>query len=491
METNEFKEVRIEKLKKLREKGVDAYGQRFIRSHTITEILTDFKEGVKVVTAGRIMAHRDQGKVHFMDLMDQTGRMQLFVKADNLGESFELIKYLDLGDIIGIEGETFVTKMGQQSIRVSKFEVLSKSLQTPPEKWHGLKDVDIRYRQRYVDLLSNTEVRDSFIKRSKIVSYIRSFLDNKGFLEVETPILQPLAGGARGRPFKSHHNTLDMDVYLRIAPELYLKRLLVGGMEKVYEMNRNFRNEGISTRHNPEFTMLEVYQAYGNFEDMMQLTEELISSLVFKLYGTYKIQYQGQELDFTTPWKRRSFAGLVKEHFDIDPSDNAQVMFDKVKAKRPGNLKVDRLTRSAIMKIVEEVLDENQSANPVFLLDYFTFLSPLAKAKPDNPDIAQRFEFFIAGMEVGNAYSELNDPIEQHKRLLEDLGEDAETGNRVIDEDFVTALEYGMPPAGGLGIGIDRLVMLLTDAASIRDVVLFPLLKPLDAGGHNPAIVKD
>ncbi len=483
METNEFKEVRIKKLDALRAKGIDAYGQRYIRTHTVTEILTDFKEGVKVITAGRIMANRDQGKVHFIDLMDQSGRIQLFVKGDNVGqEAYEMLKNLDLGDIIGAEGETFITKTGQQSIRVSAYHVLSKSLMTPPEKWHGLKDVDIRYRQRYVDLLANPEVRDVFIKRSRIVSYIRSYLDGKGFLEVETPILQPMAGGARGKPFKSHHNTLDMDVFLRIAPELYLKRLLVGGLEKVYEMNRNFRNEGISTRHNPEFTMLEVYQAYGNFEDMMQLTEELISGLVFKIYGSYKVNYQGQEIDFTTPWERRSFAQLVKEHFDINAEDPSQVMFDKVRAKRPGTMKnkesAGKLSRSEIMKMVEEVLDEKRNANPVFLLDYFTFLSPLAKAKPDDPAVAQRFEFFIAGMEVGNAYSELNDPQEQKKRLVEDLGEDAETGNRSIDEDFITALEYGMPPAGGLGIGIDRLVMLLTDSASIRDVILFPLLKP-------------
>ncbi len=338
--------------------------------------------------------------------------------------------------------------------------------------------MDIRYRQRYIDLIANPDVREVFIKRSRTVSFIRNFLDSRGFLEVETPILQPQAGGARGRPFQSKHNALDMDVFLRIAPELYLKRLLVGGLEKVYEMNRNFRNEGISTRHNPEFTMLEVYQSYGNFEDMMKLTEDLVSACVKELHGTYKITYQGQEIDFTPPWERRSFAQVVKEHFDINPEDTADQMLVKVKAKRGGVVKVDRLTRSAIMKIVEEVLDENQKANPVFMLDYFTFLSPLAKAKPDNPAVAQRFEFFIAGMEVGNAYSELNDPQEQKRRLEADLDDDVETGNRTIDQDFVTALEYGMPPAGGLGIGIDRLVMLLTDSPSIRDVVLFPLMKP-------------
>ncbi len=479
MELDENKSVRIKKLDALKAKGVDAYAQHFIRSHSIADILKDFKEGVHVVTAGRIMANRSHGKVHFMDLMDQTGRIQLFIKADNIGpQAYEMLECLDIGDIIGIEGETFKTKTGQDSIRVAKYQVLSKSLRTLPEKWHGLKDVDIRYRQRYVDLIANPEVRDVFIKRSHIISYVRSFLDGKGFLEVETPMLQPMAGGARGKPFKSRHNALDMDVYLRIAPELYLKRLLVGGLEKVYEINRNFRNEGISTRHNPEFTMLEVYQSYGNFEDMMQLTEELISSLVYKMYGTYKINYQGKEIDVTTPWERRSFAKIVKEHFDINPEDTAVEMLAKVQTKRRGHLiKIDRLTRSAIMKIVEEALDEKATANPVFMLDYFTFLSPLAKAKTDNPAVAQRFEFFIAGLEVGNAYSELNDPQEQYRRLVADLEDDTETGNRVIDEDFVKALEYGMPPAGGLGIGIDRLVMLLTDSASIRDVILFPLLK--------------
>jgi lysyl-tRNA synthetase class 2 len=477
----EIRNVRLHKLETLRQKGINGYGQQYLRSHAIGDVLKNFQEGQKVIIAGRMMARRTQGKVTFMDIMDQTGRMQLFAKLDVLGEEgYQMLDCLDIGDIIGVEGETFKTKTGQDSIRVFKYEVLSKSLQTLPEKWHGLKDTDIRYRQRYVDLIANPEVRDVFIKRSRIVSFMRQYLDKKGFLEVETPMLQPLAGGARGRPFKSKHNALDMEVYLRIAPELYLKRLLVGGLERVYEINRNFRNEGISTRHNPEFTMLEVYQSYGNFEDMMKLTEEMIAAIVMDLYGSYKIQYQEQEIDFTPPWPRRSFAQMVKDNFDINAEDTAEVMLKKVQAKRPGNVKVDRLTRSAIMKIVEEVLDQKQTANPVFMLDYFTFLSPLAKAKPENPAIAQRFEFFIAGMEVGNAYSELNDPIEQRQRLMADLEDDVETGNRTIDEDFVTALEYGMPPAGGLGIGIDRLVMLLTNSASIRDVILFPLLKPLE-----------
>ena len=329
-------------------------------------------------------------------------------------------------------------------------------------------------------MIVNKNVRDVFIKRSKITSYIRKYLDKLGFLEVETPMLQPMAGGARGRPFESQHNAYDMDVFLRIAPELYLKRLLVGGLERVYEMNRNFRNEGVSTRHNPEFTMLEVYQAYGDYEDMMKLTEDLVSGLAKDITGSYKVAYQGKEIDFTPPWNRRSFAQIVKERFDINPEDNAAVMLDKVKAHKTHKLKIDKLTRSAVMKIVEDMLEEEEIINPVFFTDYFTFLCPLAKTSLENKDVSQRFEVFISGMEIGNAYSELNDSQEQRKRLMEDLDDDVETGNRNIDEDFLHALEYGMPPAGGLGIGIDRLVMLLTDSPSIRDVILFPLMKPLE-----------
>jgi len=479
MEIEEIHNIRREKLERIKAKNIYPYGGKFICSHNIASILENFEEETEVSIAGRIVANRKHGKVFFVDLLDQSGKMQLFVKADNITkELFEVVQELDIGDFIGVKGNLFKTKMGQESVRVMELTVLSKSLMTLPEKWHGLKDVEVRYRQRYVDLIANQDVKKLFVQRSKIVSFIRSFLDKRNFLEVETPILQPMAGGARGRPFKSHHNAYDLDVFLRIAPELYLKRLLVGGLERVYEMNRNFRNEGVSTRHNPEFTMLEVYQAYADYEDMMKLTEDLISSLVKELHGTYKIQYQGAEIDFSTPWERRSFAAIVKEKFDINPADDAATMLKKVKAKKGEKYKVDTLTRSAVMKIVEDLLDEDAVAHPVFILDYFTFLCPLAKTVPGNPDISQRFEFFINGMEVGNAYSELNDPIEQRQRLIEDLDDDTETCNRVIDEDFLTALEYGMPPAGGLGIGIDRLVMLLTDAPSIRDVILFPLLKP-------------
>ena len=481
MEADEIRQVRKEKLNELINKGIDPYGRRFQGSMPVKEVLDAFEEGKQAVVAGRVMANRKHGKVMFMDIRDMTDKMQVFIRKDNVGEDlFEVASLLDIGDIIGVHGELFITKTGERSLRVSGVTLLSKSLMCLPEKWHGLKDVEIRYRQRYLDLIANVDVRDVFIKRSQIVSYIRRYFDERGFLEVETPMLQPMPGGARGRPFKSKHNTYDMDVFLRIAPELYLKRLLVGGMDRVYEINRNFRNEGISTRHNPEFTMLEAYQAYGNFEDMMDLMEGMISSLAKDLHGSYKVPFQGQEIDFTPPWERRSFAGTVKKLFDINPEDTAQEMLEKVRAKKGGKIRVDVLTRSAVMKIVEDVLEEEKILNPVFFTDYFTFLCPLAKVKKDQPAISERFECFAAGMEIGNAYTELNDPYEQKERFLEDLHDDTETGLRTIDEDYIAALEYGMPPAGGLGIGIDRLVMLLTDSPTIRDVILFPLLKPTE-----------
>jgi lysyl-tRNA synthetase class 2 len=484
MEVNEIRQVRIEKLNKLIARGIEPYGRRFFPTHTISKALEDFatlsqgETPTPVILAGRVLANRAHGKAIFMDLSDQSGKIQLYINMGTIGEEgTAIMESLDIGDIIGVDGILFLTKTGQQSLKVSKITFLSKSLMTLPEKWHGLKDVEIRYRQRYVDMIANQNVREIFLKRTKLISFIRNYLDTRNFIEVETPMLQQQPGGARGRPFISKHNALDMDVYMRIAPELYLKRLLVGGFERVYEINRNFRNEGISTRHNPEFTMLEAYQSYGNFEDMMNLMEELISESAKLLTGSYKVQYQGKEIDFTPPWERRSFAGMVKERFDINPEDDAKTMLDKVKAKGVRG-KIDTLTRSAVMKIAEEILDEGATMNPVFFTDYFTFLCPLAKTKKDNPYLSERFECFVAGLEVGNAYSELNDPQEQQARLAEDLTDDTETGLRNIDEDFIHALEYGMPPAGGLGIGIDRLVMLLTDSPTIREVILFPLMKP-------------
>lgn len=480
MEVNEIRQVRTDKLNKIIARGLEPYGRKFETTHTIAQALKNFAEETPVVMAGRIMAHREHGKATFLDLMDLSGKIQLYIKVDAESEkAFGLLKDLDIGDIIGVKGVLFKTKTGQESVRVAEITVLAKSLMTLPEKWHGLKDVEIRYRQRYVDLIANKEVREIFLKRTKLISFIRSYLDQRSFLEVETPMLQSQPGGARGRPFQSKHNAYDMDVFLRIAPELYLKRLLVGGFERVYEINRNFRNEGISTRHNPEFTMLEAYQAYGDYSDMMNLMEGLISEAALHLTGSYKVPYQGKEIDFTPPWERRSFAKIIKDKFDINPDDDAGVMLEKVKKVKSGRIKIDKLTRSGVMKIVEDILDEDATLNPVFFTDYFTFLCPLAKTEKSNPYLSQRFECFIAGMEVGNAYSELNDPLEQKQRLVEDLEDDTETGLRNIDEDFITALEYGMPPAGGLGIGIDRLAMLLTDSPSIRDVILFPLLKPI------------
>jgi len=486
MDINEIRQIRIKKLGNLLSKGLFPYGKAFSRSQTIQDVLDDFTEGQAVKLAGRIMANRKHGKVYFLDLRDQTGKIQLFVKADYLGpENFDILQDLDIGDIIGVEGELFKTKTQEKSVRVRSLTVLSKALLSLPEKWHGLKDMELRYRQRYLDLIANPQIREVFLTRSHAISFVRNFLNQRGFLEVETPMLQPQAGGARGRPFKTKHNTYDMDVFLRIAPELYLKRLLVGGFERIYELNRSFRNEGISPRHNPEFTMLEVYEAYSDCEGMMKLTEEMVSSLVKDLTGSFVVPYQGTNIDFTPPWDRRSFTQVVKDKFNIDPDDDAAIMLDKVRKMKGDRVVIEKLTRSAVMKIVEDLLEEEASLNPVFFTDYFTFLCPLAKTVEGNPHISQRFECFIAGLEVANAYSELNDPQEQQKRLTVDLQDDFETGNRVIDTDFIHALEYGMPPAGGLGIGIDRLVMILTDSPSIKDVILFPLLKPLSEAGDK------
>src|SRR3984885_3520501 len=476
MEIDENKSVRIKKLDALKAKGVDAYAQRFIRSHSIADILKDFKEGVKIVTAGRIMANRDQGKVHFMDLMDQTGRIQLFIKGDNIGqEAYEMLKCLDLGDIIGVEGETFKTKTGQDSIRVSKYQVLAKSLQTMPEKWHGLKDVDIRYRQRYVDLIANPEVREVFIKRSHIVSHIRSYLDAKGFLEVETPMLQPMAGGARGKPFKSKHNALDMDVYLRIAPELYLKRLLVGGLERVYEINRNFRNEGLSTQHNPEFTMLEFYQAYTDYRGMIDLSAELLEQVARDATGGTEVEYSDHKLNFGR-LERFTMREAIVEYWQGAGRPTAGQVRDPEWLL---GLSGKTTPGEALADIFERPV-EHQLIQPTIIYDYPVETSPLSKKKPDDPQFVERFEIYIAGMEVANGYTELNDPQEQRRRFAMQcaMRERGDEEAHRMDEDYVRALSYGMPPAGGEGIGIDRMVMILTNSRSIRDVILFPLLRP-------------
>jgi len=452
---------------------ISDYGQRFLPKDSLSEILANFQEGRRVRVAGRLMTRRDMGKSAFADLKDEGARMQIYAKRDILGEeSYKFFTGLSLGDILGLEGELFKSKTGEPTIKVVKFERLSKIVRTLPEKWHGLKDVETRYRHRYVDLISNDEVRATFKARSRIIREIRAFLDKKDFMEVETPMMQPLAGGARAKPFVTHHHTLHTDLYLRVAPELYLKRLLVGGFEKVYEINRNFRNEGISVRHNPEFTMMELYQAYADYEDMMNITEELTHHLVTMLYGKDEIPYGDKTLNFKRPWKRVSFYGALEAATGMD--------FRKVNVREAAKkLRVEIADNMDDIDILNEIFGEKVEKDfwdPVFVIDYPTVMTPLAKAKNEDPGLVYRFELFVAKMEIANAFSELNDPTIQRQRLMEQkelIGESKE-----VDEDFLMALEYGMPPAGGLGIGIDRLVMLLTGQASIRDVILFPQLKP-------------
>ncbi len=479
MELNEIIEQRKAKLKALEAKGMSLYANVPSNRLDIAQVLTDFQEGRKVCLAGRIMAKRLHGKAIFADLKDSTGKIQLYFKSDFVGqEKFEIIKEdIDIADILSIKGELFKTHTSEPSVKVEEFSLLTKALRPLPEKWHGLKDVELRYRQRYLDLIANEEVKKVFLLRAQIIKAVRNFLDEKGFLEVETPMMHSIPGGAAGRPFKTHHNEYDMDLYLRIAPELYLKRLLVAGLERVYEINRSFRNEGVSTKHNPEFTMLEVYQAYADYEDMMELTQELIILLAKEVLAKEQFQFQGKTISLAAPWQRLSFAELVKDKFNILPGDEAKDMLRKLQGKGFAQ-DAAKLTRSQVTKIIEDILEQDMNVNPVFVTDYFTSLCPLAKTKKDSPLISERFELYIAGLEVANAYSELNDPVEQRKRFEEEIKELSAEEKKSVDEDYVLALEHGMPPAGGLGIGIDRLVMLLTDQPSIRDVILFPLLRP-------------
>ncbi|MBU1906253.1 MAG: lysine--tRNA ligase [Candidatus Omnitrophica bacterium] len=478
MEMNEIIQQRRAKLEALKARGVSLPGAIFASRTDIGESLANFEEGKKVSFAGRITAKRLHGKVEFLDLKDRTGKIQLYIKADVIGkDKFELLKEdIDIADFLSVKGELFKTHSGESTVKVEEFVLLSKALRPLPEKWHGLKDIELRYRQRYLDLVANEEVKKVFLARSKIIQAIRKFLDDKGFLEVETPMMHSIAGGAAGRPFKTHHNEYNQELFLRIAPELYPKRLIVGGLDRIYEINRSFRNEGVSTRHNPEFTMLEVYQAYANYEEMMQLTQDLIACVAKEVRGDTKITYQGKTVDLTPPWQKRSFYEMVKERFDIEPQDETSVMIEKLQQKGFAKDK-NRLTRSQINKIIEDILEQDMSASPTFVTDYFTNLCPLAQSKKDNPLLSERFELYVAGMEVANAYSELNDPIEQRKRFKKEIKELEKDEKKDVDEDYLLALEHGMPPTGGLGIGIDRLVMLLTDQASIRDVILFPLLR--------------
>ena len=470
-----LEQERLKKLEQLREKGIDPFGSKIEGVQSVESVLAEFAEEKQARVAGRMTALRNFGKAAFADLRDSTGRLQVYFKKDHLGEEgFALFQLLDVGDLIAVEGKLAKTRTGEPTLFVETLRLLSKSLLPLPEKWHGLKDVEIRYRQRYVDLFANPEVMQTFKRRTKIIADIRRFLDARGFLEVETPMMQSIPGGAAARPFITHHNTLGLDLYLRISPELFLKRLLVGGMERVYEINRNFRNEGLSTRHNPEFTMMEIYQAYADYNDMMALTEELITSLVESVHGGTEIEYAGTKLNFGRPWARKRWNDLLKEHAGVGIEDEEGL---RRRARELGRDPAG--DPAAVADRLFEACVEEKLVQPTFVLDYPKALCPLTKACPDDPRFAARFELYIATMECANAYTELNDPLDQEKRFREQLEE--EVGQvRTVDEDYVRALKHGMPPAGGLGIGIDRVVMLLTNSPSIRDVILFPIMRPTE-----------
>lgn len=485
-EINEQMQVRIDKMHKIEEHGWKPFGYRFLYTHRAADIAAQFDElsekETEVKMAGRIMAIRGHGKTCFMDMQDKTGRIQVYVRKDVIGEeNYALIKLMDIGDTVGITGTAFRTHMGELSIKANSVEMLSKSLRPLPEKWHGLKDVETRYRQRYVDLIVNPEVRDTFVKRSQIIRSVREVLDSHDFLEVETPILNTIAGGAAARPFISYHNALDMQVYMRIAPELYLKRLIVGGMDRVYEMGRVFRNEGIDNRHNPEFTSVEIYQAFADYRDMMDLTEEVVVKTAEKVLGTTTINYEGTTIELASPWKRMSMIEAVKEYSgkdftDVTDLEEARAIAKELNVAIEPSFGIGKIINSCFEEYVEDKLIQ-----PTFITGHPKEISPLAKSNPENPEITDRFEAYIYGREICNGFTELNDPIDQKERFLKQVEERAngdEEAN-MMDEDFVNALEYGLPPTGGLGIGIDRLVMFLTNSSTIRDVLFFPTMKPL------------
>lgn len=487
LDMNHLIKIRREKLEELREKGKDPFKiTKYEKTHTSKEIKDSYEsiEGKDVKIAGRIMAKRIMGKASFCHIQDMQGQIQSYVSTNDLGEeNYKEFKTYDIGDIIGIEGFVFKTRTEEISIHAKKVTLLSKSLRPLPEKFHGLKDTDLRYRQRYVDLIVNPEVKDTFIKRSQIINEIRSILNGKGYLEVETPVLNTISGGATARPFITHHNTLDIPMYLRIALELNLKRLIVGGYDKVYEIGRVFRNEGMDIRHNPEFTMIELYAAYQNYYDMMDITEEIFQTCAKKVCGTTTITYQGTEIELGRKWKRISMIDSIKEVIGIDfneiQSDEEAIALAK---ERKIEIPAGKETRGYIISLFFDEYVEETLIQPTFIYDYPVEISPLAKKSPKDSRLTERFEAFIGGREYGNAFSELNDPIDQYERFKEEItareNGDEEAG--MMDEDYINALEIGLPPTGGLGIGIDRLVMLLTDAASIRDVLFFPTMKPLN-----------
>lgn len=488
-ELSEVLKVRREKLQNLIDMGRNPFEQTKydVTDHSM-HIKDNFeaKEGETVKIAGRIMSKRIQGKAGFIDIQDSEGRIQCYVRKDAIGEEeYPVFKTYDIGDIIGVEGTVFKTKKEEISVKATSVVLLSKSLQVLPEKYHGLKDVDLRYRQRYVDLIVNPEVKQAFLTRTKALKALRSYLDDRGFLEVETPMLATIAGGASARPFITHHNTLDLDMFLRIAPELYLKRCIVAGFEKVYELGRTFRNEGMSVRHNPEFTMIELYQAFADYNDMMELTENMIAEVCKKVNGTTKVTYQGTEIDFMPPWRRITMVDAVKEYAGVDfatinSDEEAQAIAKEKHLEFPKPL--NTVTKGEVLNMLYEEFCEEHMIQPTFIIDYPVEISPLTKKKRGNEMFTERFEGFVFGRELCNAYSELNDPIVQRERFAQqekerELGDDEAY---MIDEEFMSALETGMPPTGGLGIGIDRLIMFLTDSASIRDVILFPTMKPIN-----------
>ncbi|NIA16927.1 MAG: lysine--tRNA ligase [Planctomycetes bacterium] len=473
-----LEQQRAEKLNRMRLLGIDPYGRRFDGAESAAAIKDGFREdeeGQKAKAAGRVVLFRDIGKLIFITLRDSSGTIQLGLSKKLLPEQWDFLKLIDLGDIIGASGRLGRTRTGEITIWADEVVMLSKSLMQPPEKFHGLSDIDLRYRRRYVDLWANPEVMETFKKRVAIISAIRLFLQEKDFLEVETPMMQSVAGGAAAKPFITHHNTLDIDLYLRVAPELFLKRLLVGGMEKVFEINRNFRNEGLSPRHNPEFTMMELYQAYADYNVMMDITEELICLLVSKESASGTIEFGDMNIDYSRPWPRAGYAELLKQHSGCDIEDIAAIR----KKARQLDINEKPMDDSVVINEVFEATVEDKLINPTFVIDYPAALCPLTKRSRENPDYAERFELFTGKMEIANAYTELNDPQVQYENFNAQLkgATDDENTFRCVDDDFITALKYGMPPAGGLGIGIDRLVMLLTGATSIRDVILFPLLR--------------
>jgi len=483
--------VRREKLEQLKASGRNPFEiLNYDQTHHSKNIKENFAEleGKDVSIAGRIMSFRDMGKASFCDIQDRYGKIQAYTKQSEIGEEeYKLFKTYDVGDIVGMKGYVFKTKTGEISVHVKQVILLCKSLQPLPEKWHGLKDTEIRYRQRYIDLIVNEDVRETFYKRTEIIKAVREFLDKKDFIEVDTPILATIASGAAARPFVTHSNALDIDLYLRIATELYLKRLIVGGFERVYEMGKDFRNEGIDVRHNPEFTMIELYQAYADYNDMMKITEDMVAYCAKKVLGTTKINYQGTELDLTPPWNRITMVDAVKKYAGVDfneikSDEEAREVAKKLKVVDELKKKLADCTKGDILDAAFAVYVEEHLIQPTFILDYPVEISPLTKKKRDDPTMTERFEAFIYAREVANAYSELNDPIDQKERF-EQQANDRELGDDeayATDDDFVNSLEIGMPPTGGLGIGIDRIIMFLTDSYSIRDVILFPTMKPIE-----------